>query len=244
MPMSERAKRVLIGIALLIIGGLLGFTGFKMSEKSKHRHGIIDASDSPVTVRGGSLNFIANSGAKPRWYPNGNLFEADNVQLNNIYVDGVIPVVPGQTSVDPVPQPNPITPKNYWSITLALRDKGGQHITICTELVQGVCNTKSSTPLPSNKKGSIYIQGDASDSLGTQGVVYGDDYDRKGLNARLHYAVSDCTLTGTDVHGNPILDGDNSCDKILNFSIQDGPSSSSFECVEGACDIGIGEPPQ
>jgi hypothetical protein len=225
-------------VALVSLG--LGVGADRIAIKGAHK--AVSPADSPVVVRGGSLNLFANAGAS-RWNPSGNLFAINNVPLNNIYLDGVIP--PSSAATDPVAQSAPIQPTHYWSITLTLRDNGVQHITICTKLDQSgtSCNTNSTDSLPASTSGTIYVQGDSSNTLNTWGLKI-KHFDRSGANARLHYAVSDCSLNGTDASGNPIPDADDKCDKIKKFVVQDGASSSEFKCVDGACDIGIGAPAQ
>jgi hypothetical protein len=233
-------KRLVAGVGLTLFGAVLAVSGCKKDDHDYLVKKFGSPSDSPVVVRGGSLNFIANAGSAPRWQSNGSLYVVQNVPLNTLYLDGVIPS--GSTSIDPVSQASPVMPANYWTITLALR-KGSGNVIICTQTTtdghgRQVCNLSPTGVLPSNTRGPIYVQGDSSNTLAI------DDFDRSKRAARMHYKISSCNLSGVDGLGNP-TDLDPECDKIKTISIQDGPSNTTtFSCVDGACDIGIGPPPQ
>jgi hypothetical protein len=204
--------------------------------------------DSPIVVRGGSVDIFSNisSAGWQQLVGSNYLFQADAQELpNTLYLDGVA-LGTGPHSAEPGPVT--LSPTYNWTIALTMRpDDGGTStstVYICSQLTDNkqTCNLSPTGTLASGGKTDLYFEGNHS-------APYPKpiDFDRKGAsgnNARLHSPVANCNL-GTDADGTPDPYADKQCDKIDYFVFYQGSGSSAgtkYWCIDGACDIKIGRP--
>ncbi|MGA3133946.1 MAG: hypothetical protein ABSD59_24560 [Terracidiphilus sp.] len=239
MPISENAKRVLIGIALLIIGAILGFAGFKMSEKSKNSHGIIDAADSPVTVRGGSMT--ARTRDQNGWQVTGNSFCTNLPYAVNLYFQGL------RDKYGSLPSTSPIMLSGNWSVTVQGREHGNN--TTPHESGNGIMFTPSSTECgtastssnssillsPYGSYGGFYNDpavADLNEGSSTVMAERFEDLTPDGSTATTHCEGPNSSMTGGD---------EDVCERASRVTIKTGTAGSQITyegwCLYGECAV-------
>jgi hypothetical protein len=231
-PKQENPSRFGFGLTLAIVGLAIGIGGLKLFEFFGGKHIVSTSSpDSPVVIRGGSLNVFGNG---VNWSQSSGSNYVYQVDIGGVpsamELDGIDPRIGRKTN------PNDITLsalQQNWTIAFVLRNKdsGGNptQAFLCTQLNAG--NTGCSlSPSGALAGGLVYFQADQV----TPGNL---SYDRS-QGARLHYPVPNCPLGSG---ANPDLDPE--CSKIKTVTLYNVPSyTGPYQCVDGACSIKIAHP--
>jgi hypothetical protein len=222
------------GILGLVVGAGAGFLleHKSLEEAEKKIHWPLNPpSDSPIIVRGGSLNALAHQGGTWTATATPNLFQEDlGANPKTIYLGGV-----DESGTTTNPQDDTIPNLTTdWTISFTLREPPLSVAKLCTHLIPRAdnpslmkCDPSPSAPFSNHL---VYLEAAKGDSL------VPSSFDNANKYVRLHYVVNGCSLvepSGT------VKESD--CDKIRTVSFDGIPKYSGrvFQCVDGACDIGI-----
>jgi hypothetical protein len=202
--------------------------------------------DPPVVIRGGSLAGIGNyTWTQIADYTQGYYTSPSDFTPNTIYLDGVDPnpKVNGDNpdpsvTLMPVRYP-PITAPGDWIVTLTYRYGGKSKkdpdttVLICSKTAPG-----DKACVVSNKvSGNIYLLSGTNSSGNPAGAIFFKDIDRPKYPVAHFDPSKKCDDTSTD--NQPY------CNHPYDVTVTTSTTTyGPFRCVDGACDIGIGPPPQ
>jgi hypothetical protein len=218
-------------LATGLIGILLGAGGFWLVGGHRHRsslpQGIINPTNAPVVVRGGSvevraLSWTVISSTAPE------VLKATNTNNTILGLDGV------DSSGDDSPAGAYQTGLNQnWRITLTFRKPDGSEDTtktlqICTsyDKTANACQYGGSTTFSSN---TLYLVSDGTGFFTSVGSLDGYDRRRYDLNA------NSCGTSGSA--------RDTVCNHAFGVKVDGISGLAKFKCVAGECDIGVGTQP-
>lgn len=220
------------GVLGLAIGGAIAFV---LKPAVKH---VLGTDDSPVLVRGGSIETLGASA----WTTN-SVANCSNVNVKSPYyslsndntfvsMDGVQPIV-GNTPGKPVSVSVSDISSN-WSITLSFRDKTGRVDTGNNFEIQ-LSSFDPCQAIPSGGPGGTLYLADIGKTAGTLNADTAID-----SVFRYRYDIGACDDGSADPK-------QSKCNHISQISVS-GLSGSGqtitgpFNCRGGACSIGIGNP--
>jgi hypothetical protein len=235
---------VLLGAILgAIINGLLANGG----------KGVTPPSDSPVVVRGGSMKFLIQDGST--WAPVLGATDVWSVTqskpLTALSIDGIVPSGSGTYGTSSVGITDIST---NWIITVDFRESDGKTedkktvAQICTNWIPGV-GPGTGCVITGKPGKKLFLVGNLDDTLspkppmGNQKTpTFSDD------------SLSDAPRKTYDVYCNGVTTPDSNCDHIFTVKVSaltgivspgttpTGWPAHPYQCVNGACDIGVGKP--
>ena len=255
-----RSNSVIAALCLLVALTMLGISYevshlfrsgnvvFAQQIGPSHRKTILGSApnDSPVTVRGGSIK-VANT--QGDWNPGKSTTEYVESNLNsaNIYLDGVAlqttsPAPPWGTALLPIAN----NTNSNWVITVYDRDQTGHHRG--TNSFQ-ICSAEGSTPYTGCDAPTGTI---APVSSGTTYDVYFYLDPGKFCPEKIYISgetdASNQTRQVQELH-DAADDGGGKCgtgsrtlrENIYEIDVNIGGTTVNYNCVNGQCDIGIGD---
>ena len=227
-------KDLATSVAVGILAFILGVAAMIVLRKSQTK----TADDSPVTVRGGSLDALAKLWSPGKTCANGNSSFSANVKDSNVAMDGVQQVTNGASSS--------ITATGVnlpWSITLRMRKKVRDGDAPDDRRQVEISNyDPCAGPLPGSGGGTgmVFVADVGPDKLLVEPEASSPD----GYT-HIHIDVPDCAGdTSSNVHS---VCNHPSTINTQNLTFKDNATgkpvtTTQLNCRGGACTIGIGLP--
>ncbi len=228
-----RRSHLVVGILCLLLGAVTAF----LYSSGKGGKNLVTANDSPVTVRGGSV--LVRSGS---WTKVSNTVFQAATDTSSVLTDT------SSVSLDGVIQSGGTAPSDYtqssltnnWQLTLNFRLHDGKRddadgnltkLFLCSKLNNAKTACDPTGPL---SRGNLFLVTESQ-----AGGTFNDDLQLDGYY-RERYDVQVCDNNTESNNAR-----DSKCNHIFDIKVDGIPAwagDSPFQCLAGACDIGVGPP--